>query len=198
MVGKTDGQTAEVFKCITTDDTLTVRAALIDAFGDRVKRLLCLWHVARAWSQKIRSVFAGVESSDNLQSSARSDLRDIMNEMDIFEARKKIAAFCVKWAPFPLFIDYMNNYYFRSVDRMRSWMKAYRTKPYMCIMNTNNYVESWHNHLKSHVLKNHRGPRGDRLLWLLSHSALDYLQHEESRAFIQVERKTKGQALDLL
>ncbi|KAF9208271.1 hypothetical protein BGZ49_009323 [Haplosporangium sp. Z 27] len=43
-------------------------------------------------------------------------------------------------------------------------------------MDTNNYVESWHNLLKSHFLRNHTSCRGDRLIYILANDVDEFYQ----------------------
>ncbi|KAF9192495.1 hypothetical protein BGZ49_003418, partial [Haplosporangium sp. Z 27] len=43
-------------------------------------------------------------------------------------------------------------------------------------MDTNNYVESWHNHLKSHFLRGHTNCRGDMLIYILANDVDEFYQ----------------------
>ncbi|KAF9898759.1 hypothetical protein BX616_003645 [Lobosporangium transversale] len=57
------------FRYITTDDSNTERLAIKNAFSDSVSIYLCLWHIARAWSQKIQTLVHG----DNVEESIRAN-----------------------------------------------------------------------------------------------------------------------------
>ncbi|KAF9944185.1 hypothetical protein BGZ70_004935, partial [Mortierella alpina] len=91
----------------------------------------------------------------------------------------------------------MESNYFTE-DRRVLWMKSYRQDVYYGAMDTNNYVESWHNQLKTNHLKNHYRARPDRILYILTTSVLEAFKKEEFGAIFQVGRKTKGQILDIL
>ncbi|KAF9345666.1 hypothetical protein BGX34_004555 [Mortierella sp. NVP85] len=154
---------------ITTDDSKTERLAITNAFNGEVKVHLCLWHIARAWSQKIQTHVCGQTQVDSklLQKDARQELLAIMYEGDILQARQLI----------------------QSEDRMGAWMKAYRQDEFYAGMDTNNYVESWHNHLKMHFLKRQFRVRADRMVYLLSNKVVDYFKNEEFQAYVRVGRK---------
>lgn len=194
------GKVAGPFRYITTDDSSTERLAIKNAFGGSVKIYLCLWHIARAWSQKIQSTVRGQtqDESKELRKRARQDLLSIMYENDLFQARNLIQKFRQDWKdPFPDLHEYVEKNYFNSEDRMRTWMKAYRQDEFYAEMDTNNFVESWHNHLKTHFLKRHFMVRADRMVYLLSEIVVNYFKQEEFQAFVRVGRKTKGEILDI-
>ncbi|ORZ16197.1 hypothetical protein BCR41DRAFT_353665, partial [Lobosporangium transversale] len=65
-------------------------------------------------------------------------------------------------------------------------------------MDTNNYVESWHNHLKPHFLRGHTNCRGDRLIYLLSHDVDDFYQALAMRSVVRYDRHSKGGKIDIL
>ena len=189
------------FRYITTDDSKTERLAINNAFGDKVKVYLCLWHIARAWSQKIQTLVCGQTQVDSklLRQDARQELLAIMYEGDLGEARQLIQKFRQKWVEgFPGLCDYLDKNDFQSEQRMGAWMKAHRQDAFYAGMDTNNYVESWHNHLKMHFLKRQFKVRADRMVYLLSDVVVNYFKNEEFQAYVRVGRKTKGEIMDIL
>ncbi|KAF9962114.1 hypothetical protein BGZ65_009709 [Modicella reniformis] len=160
------------FRYITTDDSATERLAIKNAFGG---------------------------SSKELRKNARQDLLAIMYESDLFETSSLIEAFRQNWRKrSPELCDYIETNYFKSEEHMRTWMKAYRQDEYYAKMDTNNFVESWHNHLKSHILKRQFVTRADRTVYLLSDVVVNYFKQEEFQAYVRVGRKTRGEIQDIL
>ncbi|KAF9271333.1 hypothetical protein BGZ74_006177, partial [Mortierella antarctica] len=99
------------FHYITTDDSKVEFKAIKDAFGGTVKVHLCLWHVARSWSQKARSLIRDpdTEQAQCLQAEAHQGLHKIMYESDMLTARTLIAAFRDKWSNFQAFQEYLDD-----------------------------------------------------------------------------------------
>ncbi|KAF8965838.1 hypothetical protein BGZ46_000497, partial [Entomortierella lignicola] len=183
------------------DDSATERCAIQSAFGYTVRIYLCLWHVARAWSQKIQALVSDVNDWESkLQRyEARKTLRDIMYEPDLLRARELIQAFRDDWGNrSPEFAKYMKVNYFNSETRMKSWMKAYRQREFYAEMDTNNFVESWHNLLKNHFMKGHFRSRVDRVVYLLDTKVLRYYKLDEFQINVRVGRKSKGEIMDIL
>jgi len=188
------------FRYITTDDSSVEYKAIKQGLGDHVRIHLCLWHIARAWNTQIKARV----KHDNpvkrqiLQAEARKAMHDIMYQPDPLIARNMIVnfrLFCQENSK-PL-LEYMEDNYFAE-ERRLLWMKSYRQDVYYGAMDTNNYVESWHNQLKANHLKNHYRARPDRILYILTVSVLEIFKKEEFGVIIQVGRKTKGQVLDIL
>ncbi|KAF9176591.1 hypothetical protein BGZ50_000271 [Haplosporangium sp. Z 11] len=121
-----------------------------------------------------------------------------MYETDLVQANRMIEELRQDWEDHPSFIAYLDKNYFQSEERLRLWMKAYRADTYYASMDTNNFVESWHNHFKHGFLRRHHKVRADRVVYLLSHTVVEYFRKEEFRNYIQVGRKTKGQVMDIL
>ncbi|KAF9119713.1 hypothetical protein BG015_006257, partial [Linnemannia schmuckeri] len=188
------------YRYITTDDSNVEYKAIKQGLGDHVRIHLCLWHIARAWNTQIKSRVKhdNPVKRQHLQAEARKAMHDIMYQPDLRTARQMIVdfrLFCQEHSK--LLLEYMENNYFTE-DRRLLRMKSYRQDVYYGAMDTNNYVESWHNQLKTNHLKNHYRARPDRILYILTSSVLEAFKKEEFGAIIQVGRKTKGQILDIL
>jgi hypothetical protein len=125
------------------------------------------------------------------------ELKAILYEPNVREARQRVANFYAKWSDHNegKLWAYLQKHYFQESRRCR-WMKAYRTGLYYAGMDTNNYVESWHNQLKSHFLRGHNRGRGDRLIYVLSHDVDLFFQAEGMRSQVRFGRHSKGETFD--
>ncbi|KAG0007703.1 hypothetical protein BGZ81_004651, partial [Podila clonocystis] len=133
-----------------------------------------------------------------LQADACQFLHKIMYEYDRTMANNLIFLFRQVWGVLSKpFMDYMEEHYLKE-NRHRLWMKSYHQDIYYVSMDTNNYVESWHNQLKSNHLKHHYQARPDHILYILTEVVLETFKKEEFGALICVGRKTKGKILDIL
>lgn len=186
-------------KFITTDDSNMERKAIKDAFDGRVTIHLCLWHIARAWSNKIRSIVkeATVEESKRVRRTVLNELKEIMYEPELLQARIRITMFLEKWAAKEELIAYIKKEYLQTQWRQELWMKAYRKDIYYAAMDTNNYVESWHNNLKTHFLRQHKRIRGDRLIYILTHVVIEHFKGDEAERTFRVGRRSTGEIMDI-
>ncbi|KAG0246455.1 hypothetical protein BG011_002432, partial [Mortierella polycephala] len=121
-----------------------------------------------------------------------------MYEADLVQANRMIEELRRDWKDHHPFIAYLDKNCFQDEEHRRMWMKAYRIDPYYASMDTNNFVKSWHNHLKHGLLRRHHKVRADRVVYLLSHTVVEYFRKEEFRNYIQAGHKTKGQVMDIL
>ncbi|KAF9346835.1 hypothetical protein BGX26_001658 [Mortierella sp. AD094] len=92
---------------------------------------------------------------------------------------------------------YLKDRYF-SEERRKRWMKSYRVAKFYAGLDTNNYVKSWHNHLKSQFLRGHTNCRGDRLIYILSHDVDDLYQALAMRSVVLYGRHSKGKRMDIM
>lgn len=105
----------------------------------------CLFHVARAWMAKIRVLVKLGSSAQNAQvhKAMITSLKSMMWEKNADEFIKKLAGFLVTFA---IYLD---------SDKFIQWVAAFQPQTYTNI-ETNNFVESWHNQLKSTYLERKR------------------------------------------
>ncbi|KAF9378395.1 hypothetical protein BGX21_002909 [Mortierella sp. AD011] len=139
------------------------------------------------------------EDSMRLRAEARQALLDVMYETDVTQALKLKQKFEDDWKErSPDFFMYITTNYLNSLDRMKTWMRAYRRNDFYAEINTHNYVESWHSLLKLHFLKRHFMSRVDRMVYLLSNVVLDYFKQEELQTDVREGHKSKGKIMDIL
>lgn len=184
---------------ITTDDAQAEYTAIRNAFGESVTVHLCLWHIMKAWSNKLRMAIRSTpqQTAKDLRQEAINELREILYNPYLNKAEEKIAEFRNKWSDHNdgKVVDYLDKRYFTE-SRKQRWMKAYRVGKFYAGMDTNNYVESWHNHLKSQFLKGHTNCRGDRLIFILSNDVDEFYQMVAMQNLVRRGRHTRGEVSD--
>ncbi|KAI1288883.1 hypothetical protein EDD11_009573 [Mortierella claussenii] len=82
----------------------------------------------------------------------------------------------------------MDKCYFNSDSDKRRWMYCYREGVSYSWINTNNYIESWHNTLKKHFFKDKTERRIDVVIYTLVHRALPHYEQRCIRYEVQVGR----------
>jgi hypothetical protein len=83
---------------ITTDDARAEYKAIRMAFGQEVMVHLCLWHVMKAWSNKLRSTIRRTEerSAKELKEGAMSELCAILYDLYLDRAMNRAVEFKYK------------------------------------------------------------------------------------------------------
>ncbi|KAG0176769.1 hypothetical protein DFQ28_004603, partial [Apophysomyces sp. BC1034] len=84
-------------------------------------------------------------------------------------------------------MTYLKSYYFAN-DKFQRWGLAFQPQP-ETNMETNNYVESWHNQLKSTYLQRKRNRRVDRLIYILVNDVEKDYMHNTRRIALNIARK---------
>ncbi|KAF9144233.1 hypothetical protein BGX20_007053, partial [Mortierella sp. AD010] len=153
------------------------------------------------WSNKFRSLIRAADgkTGKELREEALAELRTILYDPYLDRALRRIESFKAKWKDHndSKVLDYLEKRYFTE-DRRKRWMKAYRMRKFYAGMDTNNYVESWHNHLKSHFLRGHSNCRGDRLIYILSRDVDEFYQLRALQSVRRYGRHTKGERDDFM
>ena len=161
--------------------------------------MLMAYYCIKAWSNKFRKIIRATpeKTAKELRNEAVKELRDILYNPYINKAEEDIVKFKAKWANHNegKILEYLEKRYF-TVERKMRWMKAYRTGKYYAGMDTNNYVESWHNHLKSHFLRGHSNCRGDRLIYILANDVDEFYQMMAMQNLVRRGRHTRGEIND--
>ena len=153
-------------KWFMSDDAEQFLTGWISAFGPVQHKLLCTWHVDRAWRQKIQSLVKNKET----QCAVYRNLRLLMEEQNEhnFEdlLQKTIQQFQVH-TDISDFAQYFQNIY---VHRKHQWAYCYRK---MSTINTNMYVEAFHHILKYMYLQGKVNRRVDKCVHILMKIARD-------------------------
>ncbi|SAL96321.1 hypothetical protein [Absidia glauca] len=144
---------------------------------------LCAFHVTQAWSRNINSKVYLSDVSSAEQAVYKGEMMNalchIISIECIDELYNALETFLNDYAAQVEFLDYMENEWL-SESRIREWSKAYFDIEY-AHMSTNNYIESWHNQLKTYFLARKRNRRLDRLVYILVHDVERYYLSEQQR-----------------
>lgn len=149
----------------------------------------CVFHVVRAWWSNIRQrVKAGsTQESNMLQKRALGVLKGIMWERSRDAMENRLHHFRREFSQdFPDFVSYFERTWVIN-NKIMFWAVAHQPAIYTN-METNNYVESWHNQLKSIYLKRHPNRRVDRLVYILTNDVLKEYEATTTRLMLGLGR----------
>ncbi|KAI8327750.1 hypothetical protein BC941DRAFT_340704, partial [Chlamydoabsidia padenii] len=110
------------------------------------------------------------------------DLKFILMEKDLDEFHQKVHKFFEEYngSGADPFLDYMEKVWFANDEVISRWSSACLPVQYH-VMATNNYIESWHNQLKTKHLKSERNRRLDRLVFILTNNVEKFFLAESER-----------------
>ena len=158
----------------------------------------CLWHVSRAWVSHVQSKITG-GSVGRIPAQTRVVIRrrlfELMYEKDINVFHELLRAFVSEFQQSQKpFVDYFNKYWVnsRNGEGYDRWAACYQPEIYSN-METNNYVETWHNQLKTVYLKRKRLHRLDLMLDVLVTDVEFYIKQEVRRLIAKVGRMGKAE-----
>jgi len=122
-------------------------------------------------------------------------------------AQGLIKAFRETWSHQKELLAYLDkNYFGRSMfeahewqvkDIQKSWMLCYRQDISYASIDTNNYIESWHNTLKRHFFQDKHQRRPDTVIYVLAVLAVPHFQQKCIRSIVNVGRMNPAQASEL-
>ncbi|KAF9171212.1 hypothetical protein BGX21_000952, partial [Mortierella sp. AD011] len=122
----------------------------------------------------------------------RSDLRQILYIPDQTKAGDLIKAFLKDHEHRTRLLGYLGKSYFKQEDRER-WMFCFRQNISCAAIDTNNFVESWHNALKTHSFKDRQKRRADTVIYIMTKSVIPHYQHKWHYGRLQVGRMGASQ-----
>ena len=162
-----------------TDDDNTGWRAASHVYGEGLSHYLCKWHIHRAWRRQIQQHFRN-HDDHQLESYAYLCAKLEAKSRTAFEEYKQ--RFLSRFTIYPDFCNYITTYY---LDRKEKWALCFRQGD--CInINTNMYVESFHNQLKTIYLEGKRNRRVDDLLDTLLKMEKNYFLTHFKRSKFQV------------
>ncbi len=164
---------------IMTDDAEQFFSAWILTFGSGPSKLLCTWHVDRAWRGQLNQIRSQV-----LAATLYKNLRIMLEEpnVDTFEKLLKETIEQLSTSESTKsFCTYFQSHY---VPRKQQWATCYRT---FAGINTNMYVESFHRTLKYIYMKGRVNKRMDKCIEILLNLARD-------KAFQRLIKLEKGKS----
>ncbi|KAK3804535.1 MAG: hypothetical protein JOS17DRAFT_665549, partial [Linnemannia elongata] len=134
-------------------------------------------------------------------------LRKILYERNKTMAQELIRVFRETWKDQKNLLDYLNKNYFgpfmfeaheRQVkETQESWMLCYRQDISYASIDTNNYIESWHNTLKRHFFGDKQQRRPDTVIYVLAILAVPHFQQKCIRSIVNVGRMNPAQSEEL-
>ena len=144
----------------------------------------CAFHVLQAWNRNLKSrVRLDASFTADEQREYRHEmlnaLTSIMRETDVDRLYHAIQQFQSDYHEQEEFQDYLERWWFTEATIQR-WTYAYAETGFRSMM-TNNFIESWHNQLKSVYLRNQRNRRLDRLFFVLTHDVEYFMRNERDR-----------------
>lgn len=153
-------------------------SAWIATFGGSPNKLLCVWHVDRAWRKNILCHIKNKEE----QATTYYTLRVLLEEMDPPKFECLLQQALKKWKDNPLtsdFYEYFHQYY---AQKQAQWAGCYRKQAFI---NTNMFAESFHRVLKHVYLKGTVNKRMDTLIHVL-------IRYSRDKAFDRILKMEKG------
>jgi transposase-like protein len=153
---------------ITVDCSIPEINAIGGVFVPSTTIQLCLFHVSRTWNTNLKSKVKGDSPRHNkiLWGIIMGELKSIMYEKSVHTFNNNLEIFYEKWSNYAEFINYFKNEW-GTDEKKKMWSAAFQPEIFTN-MATNNYIESWHNQLKSTYLKRQRNRRIDRLIYILT------------------------------
>jgi hypothetical protein len=164
-------------KFFMSDDAEQFFTAWIAVFGrGTTSKLLCSWHVDRAWRTSLSKI-----TNKNLQQTVYQNLRVLMDETNIqrFEDLLSKTIMQLNHNDTMQFYQYFNQKY---VPRKHQWAKCFHLR---AGINTNMYLEAFHYVLKYIYLNGKVNKRVDRCVHML-------LKYARDKTFDRILKKEKG------
>ncbi|XP_046384220.1 uncharacterized protein LOC124154490 [Ischnura elegans] len=145
---------------IMTDGDEALGNAVRRVFGHKTKHLLCLWHVKRNWHKNLHQKVKNKE----LITEVNEVLETLIEEKNDTVFNAMLNSFLAKYSDQAgEFTKYFKDYY---CSKKEKWAMCYRNFPHAAT-DTNMFVESFHNKLKSHYLNRKVNRRLDDLIQVL-------------------------------
>ena len=148
----------------------------------KTKIQFCIFHVTQAWNKHLASVsVSGFLPAENraLRGEMMSSLQKIVYEEDLDTFHQRIVSFQEEFADQEKFMDYFVKNWCTE-EKFQIWSRSYKDRQYSHML-TNNFIESWHNQLKTVFLGRARNKRMDKLTFVLVNDVEYYLTQEFER-----------------
>ncbi|CAD6936245.1 unnamed protein product [Tilletia caries] len=198
---------------IMIDCSATEVCAIRSAFPPPVTPfiLFCDWHMLKAMTASSKTKVKGhaghprgtlqVKDNQQAQIRARAGFMRLMNAATRPAFALAASAYLDEWSCCPEWTKYVDETW---LARKEMWARAWRQESHRGV-DTNNFIESWHNQLKTLYLGFMRKQGVDVLLWfLLRQCVQDYRTNElrvtlglQACAMSKSDREAKKKALSL-
>ena len=162
-----------------SDDAEQYYTAWTSIFGGQPKKLLCTWHVDRAWRKALTKI-----SNKQLQVDVYHKLRVILEEKDADNLHLLLQNTILQWNASPATINYASYFTEYYSQRYRQWAMCYRKGSGI---NTNMFAEAFHRVLKVVYLKGIVNKRMDACINTL-------LRYARDKIFDRLVKVEKGKS----
>ncbi|KAJ6507586.1 hypothetical protein DFH09DRAFT_943012 [Mycena vulgaris] len=155
---------------------------------------LCFWHVMKAVAEQAKKKLSvknpppgvsKVAANSKLRADAVSDFRRLLNAVTTEDFDEILEEIYTTYSDYPDWLKYLNTEW---LPKKQRWSMAYRQDNPHYKIDTNNYVESWHHHLKTFYLKLMRKQRIDVLLHILTEQVEPDFRRSDIRVALDFER----------
>ncbi|XP_054278526.1 uncharacterized protein LOC128996980 [Macrosteles quadrilineatus] len=147
--------------CVITDDDPKLINAIEKGFEEELRHILCLWHLTRNFKKQLRE-----KAPRDLIPEMFVSLKLMIEAKTYSEFEQYSDAFLSKFKDeAPDFVSYLKQYYLTE-PRKQKWAKCHRNF-YHGEVDTTNYIESFHNRLKTTYMERKPNRRLDTLIQLL-------------------------------
>ena len=143
---------------ISDNDHCGINAAKT-VFGHKLEQYLCIWHVLKKWRSQLPSKIINKDHKTEIYHYLYSMLCAKTKE----EYSKLLDRFTNKFSRVePKFFSYFKSTYLTMTEK---WGLHLRKKEFQTDMTTNNFIESFHNQLKTNIFGRKQNKRVDKLLY---------------------------------
>ena len=150
-----------------SDDAEQFYSEWTTIFGGTPQKLLCTWHVDRAWR---KSLSKGTDKQSQI--SVYHKLRVLLEETNVERFDLLLQNTVLQWSEDPSTVEFYKYFPAHYSQRFKQWAMCYRKRA--CI-NTNMFVEAFHRVLKYVYLKGTVNKRIDACISMLLRFARDKL-----------------------
>jgi hypothetical protein len=142
-----------------TDDAEQYFSAWVAVFGMGAKKLLCTWHVDRAWRKALNGI-----TDKETAALVYHNVRVLMEESDVNNFSTLLKETLAHLSDSPTTLGFGRYFEMHYAKRPEEWAACFRKSSNI---NTNMYVESFHRTLKHVYMKGRINKRVDNLLHIL-------------------------------
>ncbi|KAJ7238405.1 hypothetical protein C8J57DRAFT_1086881 [Mycena rebaudengoi] len=161
--------------------------------GFAILLFLCFWHVMKAVAEQAKKSsgwepppgVSKVAANSQLRAEAVADFRRLLNAITTVDFDEILNETHVTYSEHPDWLKYLNTQW---LPKKHRWEMAYRQDTPHHEIDTNNYVESWHHHLKSFCLKLMQKQRVDVLLHILTEQVEPDFRRSDIHITLDFER----------
>gem|GEM_PF-4549271 len=158
-----------------SDDAPTFYNAWCDVMGLPQRKLLCTWHVDRAWRSQLNKIKSKYKQAD-IYKACRT-LLGMLDEEDFRTALENFLILCEEDEDCIEFGKYFMTYY---AQRPQEWAYCFRKG---ACLNTNMFLEALHKKLKYKYLDGKKNRRIDKTIFMIMQFSRDAMFECEIRKF---------------